>query len=99
MLSAILDIYTRDGFSLKENGLNEAVIPIKSALTLLPLFLNFKILILGGDLYEKDSNGSFINAYSDWYYEGESYIESITVANNYLIECNDNLYVSFVFKV
>lgn len=98
MLSELFEIYAREGFSLQSNGLNEAVLPIQSALSILDHFSSLHVLILGGDLYEKIDDGSFLNSYSDWYYEGESYLESINVARDYLLKADKALFVSFVLR-
>lgn len=99
MLSEVLEIYAKDGLTLRDNGLKEAVISINASLEVLELFTNFNILILGGDIYEKQPDGSFKNAYTDWYYEGDCALESIEVAKSFLSKINSDLFVSFVFNI
>ena len=94
----MLEIYAREGFSLKENGLNEVVVSNRVALQLLEIFSELKIFILGGDLYEKDTDHHFVNIYGDWYYEGNSFMESIEVARNHLSQYENDLFVSFIFR-
>lgn len=98
MLNRLFELYAREGFSLKENGLNEAVISNEVALQLLGIFSELKILVLGGDLYEKDKDNHFVNIYGDWYYEGNSFMESIEVARNHLSQYENDLFISFTFR-
>lgn len=98
MLSKLLELYARNGFSLAENGIPSAIIPIKSSLQVLEILFHSQIVILGGDIYERDENGNFYANYSNWYYEGNNSKESIFSAKNYLSKCNPNEFVLFVFK-
>lgn len=95
----ILELYARSGISLENLGLNEAVLIKKDALHALKLFAQTKTLILGGDIYRKDIvEGHFASICADWYYEGNNYLESLEVAQEYLCKLDDDLYVSFILK-
>ena len=98
MLNKLLELYSRNGFSLTENEIPSAIIPIKFSLQVLEILLHYQIVILGGDIYERGEDGNFYANYSNWYYEGNDSKESIFSAKNYLSKCNPNEFVLFVFK-
>lgn len=100
MLGQILELYSRCGESLIDNGLKEAVLPISEAYFACDLFMQNHLIVLGGDLYAKNSSGGFDCFYADWFYSGVSSIDSIQEARTYLAQFEDKrLYVSFVLKI
>lgn len=99
MIEQIFELYARCGTSLKDNGINEAVLPVNESEYALELFLKSGLLILGGDVYEKNSSGNITYAYASWFYDGINVLSSVEEARNYLNQFSDtNLLVSFVVK-
>lgn len=99
MNKKILDFYIKAGYSLESKGINEFVIPLELIQYFFVLCIHEKVLILGGDVYEKFQDGQFIATYDNWYYEGYNFSESIETANIYLNRLTgENLYVSFILS-
>lgn len=99
MIEQIFELYARCGNSLKDNGINEAALPLNGVEYALELFLKSGLLILGGDVYEKDSSGNITYAYASWSYDGTNVLNSVEEARNYLNQFSDTkLLVSFVVK-
>ncbi|ARB67592.1 hypothetical protein C0145_08815 [Moraxella catarrhalis] len=95
----ILDFYIKVGSNLESKGINEFVMPLELIQDFFVLCNDEKILILGGDIYEKLQDGQFVATYDNWYYEGYNFSESIEMANIYLNKLNEeNLYVSFILN-
>ena len=98
MLNEIFEIYSRQGESLIGIGIREAALPVPAAIDILNLFINERILVLGGDIYVKKDN-YFYQTYDNWYYEGSNLFNSIDKAMQYLSQIKlENAYVSFVLK-
>ncbi|ENX0011062.1 hypothetical protein F9T62_002087 [Neisseria gonorrhoeae] len=98
MLNEIFEIYSRQGESLIGIGIREAALPAPTAIDILNLFINERILVLGGDIYIKKDN-YFYQTYDNWYYEGSNLFNSINKAMHYLSQIKlENAYVSFVLK-
>lgn len=98
-MNYILELYSRSGESLTDIGIDESVLPINTVDKVLELYKSSKILVLGGDIYIKKTDGRFELFYADWFYEGNNIEESITKAKNYLRQFKKkDLYVSFVLK-
>lgn len=54
MLNEIFEIYSRQGESLIGIGIREAALPVPAAIDILNLFINERILVLGGRyLYQR----------------------------------------------
>lgn len=99
MLGQILELYSRCGESLIGNGLKEAVLPISDAYFACDLFMQNHLIVLGGDLYIKNTTGGFDCFYANWFYSGVSSMASIQEARAYLTQFKGRkLYVSFVLK-
>ena len=99
MNKKILDFYIKVGSNLESKGINEFVMPLELIQDFFVLCNDEKILILGGDIYEKLQDGQFVATYDNWYYEGYNFSESIEMANIYLNKLNEeNLYVSFILN-
>ncbi|WP_392562370.1 Imm40 family immunity protein [Orbus sturtevantii] len=99
MINQIFELYARCGNSLKSIGINEAVLPINEIEYALELFLKTNLLILGGDIYEKDTSGNIVYAYASWSYDGTSVLSGIEESRSYLNQFTDNkLLVSFVIQ-
>lgn len=99
MIALILELYSRCGISLREQGVNEGVLPIITYDYVIELFSKNKLLILGGDLYKKDVDGNLINIYANWYYDDGNVDESAEQARSYLSQfLNKDLYVSYILK-
>ncbi|MBG9184018.1 hypothetical protein HNT85_10715, partial [Neisseria meningitidis] len=71
MLNEIFEIYSRQGESLIGIGIRKAALPVPIAIDILNLFINERILVLGGDIYIKKDN-YFYQTYDNWYYEGSN---------------------------
>lgn len=84
MLNEIFEIYSRQGESLTGIGIREAALPVPAAIDILNLFINERILVLGGDIYIKKDN-YFYQIYNNWYYEGSNLFNSIDKAMHYFI--------------
>lgn len=84
MLNEIFEIYSRQGESLTGIGIREAALPVPAAIDILNLFINERILVLGGDIYIKKDN-YFYQIYDNWYYEGSNLFNSIDKAMHYFI--------------
>jgi hypothetical protein len=82
--SKILELYAREGRSLIDNGLNEAVLPLAAAETALALFAKQRWRVLGGDVYQLTEGDRFESTYEDWFYEGDDADESVAVARNFI---------------
>ncbi|MBR7235347.1 Imm40 family immunity protein, partial [Neisseria meningitidis] len=82
MLNEIFEIYSRQGESLIGIGIREAALPVPIAIDILNLFINERILVLGGDIYIKKDN-YFYQTYDNWYYEGSNLFNSIDKAMHY----------------
>lgn len=99
MSKSILDFYMKFGYSLENKGINESIIPFSLTEEFFELCKKEKILILGGDIYEKIQDNEFLATYDNWYYDGSNSIESILEAQIYLNKLRkENLYISFIFK-
>ena len=83
-ISKILELYTRSGQSLIENGLNEAALPVREAGVALNLFEQQRWRVLGGDVYHLTDAGRFESTYENWSYEGHSADESVAVAREFI---------------
>ncbi len=83
-ISKILELYTRSGRSLIDNGLNEAALPLIAADTALQLFGQQRWRVLGGDIYRLVDDGRLESTYENWSYEGTSGEESIIVARDFI---------------
>ncbi|WP_319923013.1 Imm40 family immunity protein, partial [Moraxella catarrhalis] len=70
MNKKILDFYIKVGSNLESKGINEFVMPLELIQDFFVLCNDEKILILGGDIYEKLQDGQFVATYDNWYYEG-----------------------------
>lgn len=84
MLNEIFEIYSRQGESLTGIGIREAALPVPAAIDILNLFINERILVLGGDIYIKKDN-YFYQIYDNWYYKGSNLFNSIDKAMHYFI--------------
>lgn len=51
MLNEIFEIYSRQGESLTGIGIREAALPVPAAIDILNLFINERILVLGGEIF------------------------------------------------
>ncbi|MEN8547559.1 hypothetical protein ABFW07_00245 [Acinetobacter soli] len=99
MLSHIFELYSSNGESLIDIGINEAVLPIEYIDKALFLFFENNILVSGGDLYIKNSVDGFESFYADWFYHGTDCLESIENARGYLDQFKSkDVYVSFIVK-
>ena len=97
MLIQLFELYAKDGVSLSDQGINEAVLPINLTSKVLGLFKENKILVLGGDLYKKKNDGIMQYIEIDWFYSGNDYIESIENAKDFLAEYdNTDYFVSYI---
>ena len=64
---------------------------------ILELYKNNRVLILGGDIYIKNSCKNFAPFYENWFYEGNNFENSIIKAKDYLrMFKGKDLYVCFV---
>ncbi len=100
MLSHVFELYSSKGESLIDIGINEAVLPIEYIKKALDLFFENNLLVLGGDLYIKNSLGCFENFYADWFYDGSDCFESVEKAKGYLDRFkSERVYVSFIVKL
>lgn len=98
-MGQILEFYSSLGESLENNGIDEKVLPINEANTMLALYLSNNVLVLGGDLYVKKLEKGFELFYAYWFYEGDNVKDSITKAKNYSRQFGrKDLYISFVVK-
>lgn len=93
------DFYEKNGYSLKDQGINEFLIPLCLIKDFFVLCREEKYLILGGDIYKKIQDSEFIATYDSWYYEEFNYLESIEIAEIYIDKLtDDDLYVSFILS-
>jgi hypothetical protein len=83
-VSEILELYSRCGRSLINNGLKEAALPLSEAAHALDLFFEHQWVVLGGDIYKEGVEGRMESTYENWFYEGGDPKESAVVARNYL---------------
>lgn len=98
MINKILELYTRCGKSLLDNGINDAVLPISVANEALGLFAKAKWVVLGGDVYQYE-NKEMKNFYADWYCNLVDPSESCDYAKEHLQKLKgDNIYISFTIK-
>lgn len=99
MLNEIFEIYSRQGESLIGIGIREAALPVPAAIDILNLFINERILVLGGEIFISKKDNYFYQIYDNWYYEGSNLFNSIDKAMHYLSQIKlENAYVSFVLK-
>lgn len=98
MINKILELYSRCGKSLLNNGLNDAVLPMSVANQALELFLEAKWTVLGGDVYQYEDN-KMKNFYADWYCNLTDSSDSCDYAKEHLSKLKgDNIYISFTIK-
>jgi len=99
MIGKILELYARCGHSLLENGLNEAVLPISSSNYALDIFKENGWLVLGGDVYQRGSDGGMNNFYADWFSSSSDPIEATEYAKEHINGLKgNNLFISFTIK-
>jgi len=98
MINKILELYSRYGKSLLDNGINDAVLPISVANEALALFAEAKWIVVGGDVYQYKNN-VMKNVYADWYCNLIVPSESCDYAEEHLKNLRgDNIYISFTIK-
>ncbi|WP_147197585.1 Imm40 family immunity protein [Pantoea sp. MBD-2R] len=98
MINKILELYSRCGKSLLENGIHDAVLPISVADEALELFSDAKWTVLGGDVYQHENN-EMKNFYADWYCNLVDPYESCDYAREHLRKLkSDNIFISFTIK-
>lgn len=98
MINKILELYSRCGKSLLENGIHDAALPISVVNEALQLFADAKWTVLGGDVYQHENN-EMNNFYADWYCNLAVPSESCDYAREHLSKLRgDNIYVSFTIK-
>ncbi|MDW8848437.1 Imm40 family immunity protein [Erwinia sp. MMLR14_017] len=98
MINKILELYSRCGKSLLENGIHDAALPISVVNEALQLFADAKWTVLGGDVYQHENN-KMNNFYADWYCNLAVPSESCDYAREHLSKLRgDNIYVSFTIK-
>lgn len=83
MLQELFALYAEHGKSLIDIGTHEAVLPIEIAKDNINLFERNNLIILGGDIYEKDINGKFKYIYETWSYDKMNLNESASEALRY----------------
>ncbi|MEZ6876207.1 hypothetical protein [Enterobacter sp. KBR-315C3_2022] len=98
MINKILELYSRCGTSLLDDGIHDAVLPLSVANEALELFSAAKWIVLGGDVYQQKSN-KMQNFYADWHCNLSSPSESCNYAKEHLsLLIGENIYVSFTIK-
>ena len=96
-MNRILDLCSHLGESLRGNGIENFAFPIHEVDSVLEVYRTNRVLILGGDIYIKNSSENFAPFYENWFYEGNSVENSIIKAQEYLrIFKGKDLYVCFV---
>jgi hypothetical protein len=96
-ISKILELYSRSGRSLIDNGLGEAALPVADTDTALELFGKQRWRVLGGDVYSLTEDGRFESTYENWFYEGEGIEESIALAHDFIKSLTaQSVYIVFV---
>lgn len=91
-MNRILDLCSHLGESLRGNGIENFAFPIHEVDSVLEVYRTNRVLILGGDIYIKNSSENFAP-----FYEGSSAEDSIIKAQDYLrIFKGKDLYVCFV---
>jgi len=96
MLSELLEIYARTGYSLQSIGLKEAALPINIARDAVDIMEKMSIIISGGDVYLFINNKMHLS-YDSWFYDGLIPRESAEKAKNFLLnEKRENAYISIV---
>lgn len=98
MINRILELYSRYGKSLLDNGINDAALPMSVAHEALELFVEAKWTVLGGDVYQYKNN-EMHNFYADWYCNIALSSDSCDYAKEHLSKLkDDNIYISFTIK-
>lgn len=98
MINKILELYSRCGKSLLENGIHDAALPISVANEALELFADAKWTVLGGDVYQYENN-KMNNFYADWYCNIAASSESCDYAREHLSKLRgNNIYISFTIS-
>ncbi|WP_405471076.1 Imm40 family immunity protein (plasmid) [Morganella morganii] len=98
MVNKILELYSRCGKSLLDNGLNDAALPMYVTDQALELFVEAKWVVLGGDVYQYEDN-KMKNLYADWYCNFIASADSCNYAKEHLSKLKgDNIYISFTIK-
>lgn len=98
MINKILELYSRYGKSLLDDGIHDAVLPISVANEALELFAQAKWTVLGGDVYQHENN-EMRNFYADWYCNLSASSESCDYARNHLGNLKgENIYISFTIQ-
>jgi hypothetical protein len=96
-ISKIFELYARSGRSLIENGLNEAVLPLSEAKTVLDLFDQQRWCVLGGDVYRLNNDDMLESTYENWSYNGNNEKESIVIARKFIDGLvGQSVYIVFV---
>ena len=96
-MNRILDLCSHLGESLRGNGIEFFAFPIHEVDSVLEVYRTNRVLILGGDIYIKNSSENFASFYENWFYEGSSVEDSIIKAQDYLrMFKGKDLYVCFV---
>lgn len=96
-MNRILDLCSHLGESLKGNGIENFAFPMREVDSILELYKTNRVLVLGGDIYIKNSSEDFAPFYGNWFYEGDNVEDSIIEAKDYLrMFKGKDLYVCFV---